>query len=79
MSLRENSKTIQLRFIKVNTIPVVIDHTCCTGCGDCVKSCRYGVFEKLDETPEVAHIQFCKDCGTCVEDCPTQCISFRND
>jgi NAD-dependent dihydropyrimidine dehydrogenase PreA subunit len=42
-----------------------------------VKTCRYGVYEKIDEKPTVAHVQYCKECGNCIEECPNGCISFR--
>ncbi|MFX1368812.1 MAG: 4Fe-4S dicluster domain-containing protein [Promethearchaeota archaeon] len=61
----------------MNTIPTVIDHECCDACGTCLKTCRYGVYEKLDDKPEVAHVQYCKECGNCIEECPNDCISFR--
>ncbi|MFX1261738.1 MAG: 4Fe-4S binding protein [Promethearchaeota archaeon] len=61
-----------------NAIPTKIDEKCCDGCGTCVKVCRYGVYEKLDENPQVAHVMYCKECGNCIEECPNGCISFRD-
>ncbi|MCK5150959.1 MAG: 4Fe-4S binding protein [Candidatus Thorarchaeota archaeon] len=58
-------------------MPTVLDETCCDGCGACVKECRYGVYDKLDEIPSVAHVQYCKECGECIKICPNGCISFR--
>jgi NAD-dependent dihydropyrimidine dehydrogenase PreA subunit len=60
-----------------NAIPTIIDEKCCDGCGTCIKVCSYGVYEKLDEKPQVAHVMYCKDCGNCIEECPNGCISFR--
>ncbi|MHA2602514.1 MAG: 4Fe-4S binding protein [Candidatus Thorarchaeota archaeon SMTZ1-83] len=54
-----------------------MNEECCSGCGNCVKVCRYGVYEKLDEKPQVAHIMYCKECGECMEECPDGCIRFR--
>ncbi|MHA1907782.1 MAG: 4Fe-4S binding protein [Candidatus Thorarchaeota archaeon] len=58
-------------------MPTILDEECCTGCGECAKECRYGVYEKLDDIPAVAHVQFCKECGECIKVCPNGCISFR--
>ncbi|MFW9844913.1 MAG: 4Fe-4S dicluster domain-containing protein [Candidatus Thorarchaeota archaeon] len=58
-------------------IPTIIDYDCCDGCRKCLKTCRYGVYEKIDEKPTVAHVQYCKECGNCIEECPNGCISFR--
>ncbi|MHA1903393.1 MAG: 4Fe-4S dicluster domain-containing protein [Candidatus Thorarchaeota archaeon] len=58
-------------------MPTTLDEDCCTVCGNCLEVCRYGVYEKLDEKPQVAHVQYCKDCGNCIKECPSRCISFR--
>ncbi|MFQ5833507.1 MAG: 4Fe-4S dicluster domain-containing protein [Candidatus Thorarchaeota archaeon] len=55
-----------------------MDGNCCTGCGNCVKVCRYGVYEKIDETPQVVHVQYCKECGDCIKECPEGCIRFKD-
>ncbi|MHA1662735.1 MAG: 4Fe-4S dicluster domain-containing protein [Candidatus Thorarchaeota archaeon] len=54
-----------------------MEDDCCDDCEVCVKTCRYGVYEKIDEKPTVAHVQYCKECGNCIEECPNGCISFR--
>ncbi|MFW9799194.1 MAG: 4Fe-4S dicluster domain-containing protein [Candidatus Thorarchaeota archaeon] len=59
-------------------MPTVLDENCCTGCDNCVKICRYGVYEKIDETPQVAHVQYCKECGDCIKECPNGCIRFKD-
>lgn len=82
VSLNQHSKDnpgTSIQIIKVGPIPTIIDETCCDACGTCLKSCRYGVYEKLDEKPQVAHIQYCKDCGVCIDDCPNRCITFREE
>ncbi|UCH04381.1 MAG: 4Fe-4S binding protein [Candidatus Thorarchaeota archaeon] len=59
-------------------IPTAINEECCKGCGNCVKVCRYGVYENLDDKPQVAHIAYCKECGECIKECPEGCIQFRD-
>ncbi|MFW9801485.1 MAG: 4Fe-4S binding protein [Candidatus Thorarchaeota archaeon] len=72
-----DSQNDSAKLCRWNVIPTVIDEECCDGCGTCVKVCRYGVYEKLDEKPQVAHVMYCKECGNCIEECPNGCISFR--
>ncbi|MFX1271812.1 MAG: 4Fe-4S binding protein, partial [Promethearchaeota archaeon] len=51
-----DSQNDSAKLCRWNAIPTVIDEKCCEGCGTCVKVCRYGVYEKLDEKPQVAHV-----------------------
>jgi ferredoxin len=39
----------------VMNVRIHIDRNCCTGCKMCVKSCRYGVLEWLDDGPIAAN------------------------
>ncbi|MDF1541205.1 MAG: hypothetical protein P1Q69_20065 [Candidatus Thorarchaeota archaeon] len=54
-----------------------MDKDCCDACGACLRECRYGVYEILDEKPQVAHVMYCKECGECIKACPNGCIAFR--
>ncbi|MFW9910364.1 MAG: ATP-binding protein [Candidatus Thorarchaeota archaeon] len=54
-----------------------MNQECCIACGECIKACRYGVYEKLDEKPQVTNVQYCKECGECIKACENGCIRFR--
>jgi len=55
---------------------VRINYDRCRGCGDCVKSCRFGVLEMLDEMPIVVDASQCKACMDCVEQCKAEAIDI---
>ncbi|OBX05244.1 hypothetical protein QV06_03295 [Gallibacterium genomosp. 3] len=54
----------------------------CTGCGECVKACPYGLIELQQHYP-VLDLQFsaCDFCQACVEACPTKALhpAFKAD
>ncbi len=50
-----------------------IDHKICTGCGECVRLCR---FDSIDENFRVG-ILACEGCGVCAHFCPEKAIEMR--
>ncbi len=53
----------------------------CTGCGECLKNCRFGAVKKTAGEAGKGlkfHIDpvFCEGCGVCVRICPAQAIDF---
>ena len=56
----------------------VLDHTRCTGCGQCFEFCLFGVYEKdAQGALRVANPQNCKNnCPACARICPVAAIIF---
>lgn len=50
-----------------------IDHKTCTGCGECVRLCR---FDSIDENFKV-ELLACEGCGVCAHVCPEKSIEMR--
>ncbi len=50
-----------------------IDHKICTGCGECVRLCR---FDSIDENYSVGLLA-CEGCGVCAHFCPEKAIEMR--
>ena len=51
-----------------------IDSDKCIGCGDCVKSCAYGVLEVIDNIAYPVEIENCKGCKDCSQICKAGAI-----
>ncbi len=56
---------------------VVIDEARCNGCGHCLPSCPYGVFDWGGSTAVVADANACRLCGRCLQVCPTTAITLN--
>ena len=56
---------------------VVIDEGRCNGCGHCLPSCPYGVFDWSGSTAVVADANACRLCGRCLQVCPTSAITLN--
>ncbi|MCK4581848.1 4Fe-4S binding protein, partial [Candidatus Bathyarchaeota archaeon] len=54
-----------------------IDYNRCTGCKTCVKTCRYGVLEWLDEAPLVVNPNECAACLDCENNCEAEAIQIN--
>jgi 2-oxoglutarate ferredoxin oxidoreductase subunit delta len=53
---------------------IEIDYDRCIGCRMCVRSCKYGVFEWLDEVPIVFNPNACVACLECERNCEANAI-----
>ena len=56
-------------------MPIKIDHSKCTGCGDCVDICPTQVIELKGDKAEPVRIDDCIDCLACCDTCPETAIS----
>ncbi len=54
---------------------LIIDTTKCTGCGDCVPLCPFGILEMVDDLVQVS--DGCTLCGACVEVCTFEAIAIE--
>lgn len=48
----------------------------CSGCGNCVESCPFGVFEIENRKVVVKHPEKCKKCRACISACPNNAIKI---
>jgi NAD-dependent dihydropyrimidine dehydrogenase PreA subunit len=53
---------------------VSVDSDKCVGCGDCVRSCAYGVLEIIDDTAYPVDAENCKGCRDCLQACEVEAI-----
>ena len=51
-----------------------IDSDKCVGCGDCVRSCAYGVLEIMDNIAYPVKLENCKGCKDCSQECKAEAI-----
>jgi len=58
-------------------VRIDIDYDLCTGCKRCVRSCRYGVLEWLDDAPLVVNPHSCAACLDCERNCDAKAIKIR--
>ncbi|NVM01341.1 MAG: 4Fe-4S binding protein [Candidatus Helarchaeota archaeon] len=58
-------------------VQVKIDYDKCKGCSECIKTCRFGVLEWLDEQPIVVSPNKCGKCMECIENCPEDAITIK--
>lgn len=47
----------------------------CSSCGLCVKDCVSGVWQEIDNQPQIAAPDYCNLCGHCVAVCPNEAIT----
>jgi len=62
-------------------MPPKVDHGKCVGCGTCVRTCPFKVFELKEVAPgkRKSHVMRPEDCeyyGACVHQCPQQAITL---
>jgi ferredoxin len=50
----------------------------CSGCGNCVDVCPFGVLEIKDGKVIVKDIKNCRKCGACMHACPNHAIEIDN-
>ncbi len=50
----------------------------CSGCGNCVDVCPFGVLEIKDGKAIVKDIKNCRKCGACMHACPNHAIKIDN-
>jgi NAD-dependent dihydropyrimidine dehydrogenase PreA subunit len=58
-------------------VRIKIDYDRCTGCKMCVKTCKYGVLEWLDEAPIVVNPHECAACLDCERNCEAGAIKIN--
>ncbi len=55
---------------------IIIDPDKCTGCGNCVPACPFGVIELVDDIAQVN--EGCNLCGACLDVCPYDAITLED-
>ncbi len=56
---------------------VKINKEKCSGCGNCVEVCPFGVLEIKNGKAVVKYLEKCKKCGACVSACPNNAIRIN--
>ena len=56
---------------------VVVDANRCTGCGNCVQTCPYGVFTLSGGRAVVQNANACRLCGRCLRTCAPAAITLN--
>jgi len=49
----------------------------CSGCGNCVDVCPFGVLEIKNGKAIIKHPEKCKKCGACISACPNNAIRIN--
>ena len=57
---------------------IKINKNKCSGCGNCVEVCPFGVFEIEKGKVIVKHLEKCKKCRACVSACPNNAIEIED-
>jgi NAD-dependent dihydropyrimidine dehydrogenase PreA subunit len=60
-----------------STARVTIDAGRCTGCGDCLRVCPFGVFSSNGSQVVVADAEACRLCGHCTQVCRAGAITLN--
>lgn len=55
----------------------IIDQGKCTGCGECIKVCKYNAILKNDDSQYRIDTISCEGCAVCTHICPAQAISME--
>jgi electron transfer flavoprotein alpha subunit len=50
----------------------------CSGCGNCVEVCPFGVLEIKDGKAIVKNSDNCRKCGACINACPNYAIKIND-
>ena len=58
---------------------IKIDKEKCSGCGNCVEACPFGVFEIENGKAAVKHPEKCRKCRACISACPNNAIKIERD
>ena len=56
---------------------VKINKEKCSGCGNCVEVCPFGVLEIKNGKAVVKNFKNCKKCGACMSACPNNAIRIN--
>jgi len=64
----------QAVFGRLNPFRVTLDHSACTGCELCVRSCPIFSIRSPDGKPEI--LESCNRCGECMDVCAASCIRY---
>lgn len=56
---------------------IEIDTKKCTGCGNCVEACPFGVLKIKDGKAVVANPKKCMKCCACERACPNNAIEVK--
>ena len=71
----ENPFQIKLKNKKM----VKINKEKCSGCGNCIEVCPFGVLEIKNGKAVVKHPEKCKKCGACMSACPNNAIKVNSN
>ncbi len=68
-------------FIACQGSCTALENSCsygCTGCGACVKACRFGAISIQPKEAAAVNRDACIGCGACVKACPRQLIHLQD-
>jgi len=57
---------------------VKINKKNCSGCGNCVEVCPFGVLEIKNRKAVIKNLKNCKRCGACIHACPNNAIEIND-
>ncbi|OPL19992.1 MAG: hypothetical protein AVO35_00610 [Candidatus Aegiribacteria sp. MLS_C] len=55
---------------------VRVDRELCSGCGDCLAACVYGII-RMDSRGRVSIGRSCRGCGRCADACPEGALTVH--